>query len=311
MQTALLSVCNTETIPTPKTSGISIGMKPICRVTLWEYMTKRAKKLIGYTYDAWGLRTTTQYNGAPWSVVTKNSLGYRGYYYDSELGFYCLGTRYYDQNTHRFISPDRIDVVCATPGALTDKNLYAYCDNNPVMRVDRSGNAWWQAVIGGVIGLAGGIIDQWINNDWSAIAFVRTGISAAEGAITAVVNPFAGFLISGTAGDINSALAGNNKDQILADALVNGGISIMCSGVELAAGFIQAKKFVSTASKTQLKTAANALGYAGRNFKIASSWTGEMMLDISAKFMKESSYQALSLPVSFLMSVSWAKVSPW
>ena len=25
---------------------------------------------------------------------------------------------------------------------LTDKNLYAYCDNNPVMRVDHSGEFW-------------------------------------------------------------------------------------------------------------------------------------------------------------------------
>lgn len=36
--------------------------------------------------------------------------------------------------------------------ALTDKNLYAYCDNNPVMRVDEDGEFWLTALIGGAIG---------------------------------------------------------------------------------------------------------------------------------------------------------------
>jgi len=30
----------------------------------------------------------------------------------------------------------------STPMAFTDKNLYAYCDNNPVMRVDNGGQFW-------------------------------------------------------------------------------------------------------------------------------------------------------------------------
>ncbi len=34
-----------------------------------------------------------------------------------------------------------------------DKNLYAYCDNNPVMRVDSSG-AVWHLAVGAVIGVA-------------------------------------------------------------------------------------------------------------------------------------------------------------
>ena len=42
--------------------------------------------------------------------------------------------------------------------ALTDKNLYAYCDNNPIMRRDDSG-AFWNYIIGGVVGaIAGGAI---------------------------------------------------------------------------------------------------------------------------------------------------------
>ena len=36
---------------------------------------------------------------------------------------------------------------------LYDKNLYAYCDNNPVIRVDYGG-AVWHLVIGAAVGVA-------------------------------------------------------------------------------------------------------------------------------------------------------------
>ena len=100
-------------------------------------------KLVSYTYDAFGNHTTTYHNGTTSSsVAAKNPFRYRGYYYDTDLGLYYCGTRYYDSNTGRWINADRIDVITASPMGLTDKNLYAYCDNNPVMRVDHSGEFW-------------------------------------------------------------------------------------------------------------------------------------------------------------------------
>lgn len=33
----------------------------------------------------------------------------------------------------RFISADTTDVLAASPASLTDKNLFAYRDNNPIM----------------------------------------------------------------------------------------------------------------------------------------------------------------------------------
>ena len=47
-----------------------------------------------------------------------------------------------DTATGRFLSPDTTSVLTATPMALTDKNLYAYCDNNPITRVDHGGEFW-------------------------------------------------------------------------------------------------------------------------------------------------------------------------
>ena len=42
----------------------------------------------------------------------------------------------------RFISADTTEVLTASTTALTDKNLYAYCDNNPVVRIDIYGEYW-------------------------------------------------------------------------------------------------------------------------------------------------------------------------
>lgn len=44
-------------------------------------------------------------------------------------------------------------VVTASLGDLTDKNLFAYCDNNPVMRAD-DGGYFWHIVAGAAIGAA-------------------------------------------------------------------------------------------------------------------------------------------------------------
>lgn len=67
----------------------------------------------------------------------------------AETGFYLTGTRYYDSEIGRFISPDTTDIL-GVDSDLYDKNLYAYCDNNPVMRKDSSGELWIAAVAVGV-----------------------------------------------------------------------------------------------------------------------------------------------------------------
>lgn len=100
-----------------------------------------------YQYDAWGkvLAVTNSYNMVQTSdtfIGNINPIRYRGYYYDRETGFYYLNSRYYDPETGRFINMDDTGVVTASPTVMTDKNLYSYCDNNPVMRKDNGGEFW-------------------------------------------------------------------------------------------------------------------------------------------------------------------------
>ena len=94
-------------------------------------------KVVGYTYDAWGNCTTTYYNSGSSTGAQYNPFRYRGYYYDSDFGFYYLNNRYYDPKTGRFINSD--SVLNGGVG-LTSYNLFAYCSNNPIKFSDPSGN---------------------------------------------------------------------------------------------------------------------------------------------------------------------------
>jgi len=141
-------------------------------------------KLIAYTYDAWGNFSTTYYNGGASTTATYNPFRYRGYYYDVELGFYYLNSRYYDPAIGRFINPDDVSLLGAN-GDFPSLNLYAYCGNNPVARAD-DGGEFWNIVIGAVVGAAVNAVTTAVNSyltngsiDWESV-----GISAAVGAIS-------------------------------------------------------------------------------------------------------------------------------
>ena len=86
-----------------------------------------------YTYDAWG---NILDSGGDLAAV--NPLRYRGYYYDNETGFYYLQSRYYDPANRRFISAD---VYASTGQGFVGTNMFAYCNNKPIINSDPSGHA--------------------------------------------------------------------------------------------------------------------------------------------------------------------------
>lgn len=57
-------------------------------------------EIAAYTYDDWGKAIEITGN----EIANLNPIRYRGYYYDSETGYYYLQSRYYNpdwaQNTH-------------------------------------------------------------------------------------------------------------------------------------------------------------------------------------------------------------------
>ena len=84
-----------------------------------------------YSYNAWG-----QVISATGTLAAVNPIRYRGYYYDSETGFYYLKSRYYDPEVCRFINADGI---ISTVQGFLGCNMFAYCLNNPVNMSDAGG----------------------------------------------------------------------------------------------------------------------------------------------------------------------------
>ena len=115
--------------------------------------------IANYYYDAWGYPEDITGNT---EIANLNPLRYRSYYYDTESELYYLNTRYYCAEICRFLSSDG---YIQTGQGILDKNMFAYCLNNPVNLLDQTGEiAGWAialiviatcTIIGGV---AGGVI---------------------------------------------------------------------------------------------------------------------------------------------------------
>ncbi|MEG1497407.1 MAG: DNRLRE domain-containing protein, partial [Clostridiales bacterium] len=101
-----------------------------------------------YEYDDYGRVSISNYAD---NMGTLNPIRYKGYYYDNDLNWYHLQSRFYDPAIGRFISPDDLSLLTESQGSLTDKNLYSYCDNNPIMRKDTDGE-FWHILVGAGVG---------------------------------------------------------------------------------------------------------------------------------------------------------------
>ena len=119
-----------------------------------------------YSYTAWG--EITQIKGLvgsalasvldsnPDHIATLNPLRYRGYYYDTQTGFYYLQSRYYDPANHRFINADSYATTDVSDAI--SSNMFAYCGNSPVMGYDPTGRINWEGFITGLVIVAAAVI---------------------------------------------------------------------------------------------------------------------------------------------------------
>ncbi len=118
-------------------------------------------QVVSYTYDPWGAPMSVSGSMSA-TLGAVNPLRYRGYVYDTETGLYYLNSRYYNPTWGRFVNADTAAVVVASPDkANWDKNLFAYCDNNPISRKD-DGGEFWETVFD-VISLGVSVVEVCIN----------------------------------------------------------------------------------------------------------------------------------------------------
>ncbi|MDE6442737.1 MAG: RHS repeat-associated core domain-containing protein [Clostridia bacterium] len=113
--------------------------------------------VVEYIYDAWGNHKVSGRKAS--TIGSLNPFRYRSYFYDTETGLYYLQTRYYDPAVGRFLNMD--SVRYADPESINGLNLYAYCNNNPVMNVDPTGE-FVSTVLGAIFGFAWRAIKEYI-----------------------------------------------------------------------------------------------------------------------------------------------------
>ena len=104
---------------------------------------ENAQLMFSYAYDAYGNYELIPPDDSAASMVVAtmlhalNPLTYRGYVFTPAIGIsHYLGSRFYSPKLCRFMNAD---VYADTAQGVVGTNMFAYCNNNPVMFVDPMG----------------------------------------------------------------------------------------------------------------------------------------------------------------------------
>ena len=147
--------------------------------------------VVEYTYDAWGNPLAVSGSDAT-TLGIHNPLRYRGYVYDSETNLYYLQSRYYDAEIGRFVNGDDFT---ATGQGFIGNNMFAYCNNNPVIRHDITGEIPAVIIAGAVAALVSGVFNA-VNTACSGGSIQDCLIAGAVGMVGGAV----GFLVAFASG---------------------------------------------------------------------------------------------------------------
>jgi RHS repeat-associated protein len=140
-----------------------------------------------YAYDAWGkildIREFSVY-----TIGRLNPIRYRGYYFDTETGFYYCQSRYYNPQWCRWISAD---VYMDTGDGIMGTNMYAYCQGDPVNFGDAEGysqqSVWGNLgvliLVAGAIGFMSetqGLSNKFIRSYWAGVSLDDLADTASQ-----------------------------------------------------------------------------------------------------------------------------------
>ena len=192
--------------------------------------------MVKYNYDAWGSITSITGTLAD-TIGVYNSFRYKGYYYDTESRMYYCKSRYYVPEWCRWLNADNPTFL--EPMNLDGMNLFAYCQNNPVMLKDENGNftatvLWVIGVIAStVVSLVSEFIED-LSDDKKINKKGREYVGATFGGLIGGMGP--GFVGGFTLGFIGSMLdgciSGDMNDENFLEYIISSGVSnFLVSGI--------------------------------------------------------------------------------
>ena len=206
-------------------------------------VTESGAVAASYEYDAWG-----DILSSSGSKAEINPLRYRGYYYDTETGFYYLQSRYYDPVTHRFINADSYS---STGQGIIGYNMFAYCNNSPVIQADHTGEFSLLTLVSAVVSAAVNVATTYIAAKATGQEYTLTDalVSAAIGAVNAI--PGAGpFIAGGISGAYSAYTAVKNG--------ATAGEAALCFAVSATATTASIGNLANLGTESALRIAATA-----------------------------------------------------
>ena len=266
-------------------------------------------KVVAYTYGPWGEAWGVSGTLAS-TLGAANPISYRGYVYDTETGLYYLNSRYYNPTWGRFINADSPAVVTASLGSASwDKNLFAYCDGNPVNRADDGGEFWHFIVGAAVGGLISGISTA-ISGGSLTDVLINTATGMASGALAAsgaglITSMALSGAISATSSVASQVAAGEfNFTEVIVDTAVG----VVCGGIAgsgassvasnaggakqmINAGKQSVRRTVSTLKQKGISAAATEAKKASRYYRSSTKKV------TTALFSKKSILSAVLSPI--------------
>ncbi len=235
-----------------------------------------------YEYDPYGnILSIDKYNNDPIGDI--NPIRYKDYYYDLQTGWYQLTSRFYDPEVGRFLNADDLSLLMETDSGVVDKNLYAYCDGNPVMRKDKEGDIWQigAAFIGAVVGAAFEAASQ-LSENGKITNVGSIAAAAGTGALSAVI-PYKAIptLVAGVGTFIQSFTSAKKKDgTAISNALLDAGVA---AGLTFVCGKTLKSKNTKDIIKKAKKTAKD-LKRIARNNRIYKAAKAGFRSYMSSKF---------------------------
>lgn len=246
------------------------------------------RKLVTYTYDAWGNITSMVDTTDNWyRVGTANPFRYRGYYYDNESGLYYLQSRYYDPVTGRWLNPEPNVYYGLFDEAakLLKVNTFAYCANSPTNYKDETGESITAILIGIAIGALIGSLAGWAYTKYFNIPKGKKWKYILGGAVIgAVIGGCIGYALPGGSGAV--LWSGSGMQQAATAFAKSNGLKVI--GNTLRGKFLTAiGKVLPRSIMGPLWDAASArfvLSYAGKAKYIHVFITAEAYADMRTTF---------------------------
>ncbi len=188
-------------------SGTPLGF--VYNETQYFYVTNQMGDVLGiteangnliaqYLYDDWGKLVsidTADAEGetACLELANANPLRYRGYYFDSETGYYYLQSRYYAPEICRFINADVPVIAKVSKEIQNGVNLFSYCCNSPINDSDPDGKISIKSAFNTILNA----IKQRISNYFKQLFSVKNGkVRIAVSLFAAFINGIISALIS-------------------------------------------------------------------------------------------------------------------